>query len=174
MAAEPGTEGVTRAEALVTALKGAGRTLAVAESLTGGAVSAELVSVPGSSAVLRGAVVAYDTALKSSLLGVPAALLAQHGPVHAEVAALMAEGVRAATAVGGHPADVGVATTGVAGPDPQGEAPVGLVFVAVADAEGTEVRELRLAGDRAEIRAQAVDAALELVTDRLARSASTR
>ena len=162
---------MTRAESLIADLARAGLTLAVAESLTGGAVAAELVSVPGASVVLRGAVVAYDTALKTSLLGVPAELLAQHGPVHAEVAALMAEGVRGTTAVGGHPADIGVATTGVAGPDPQGDAPVGLVFVAVADAEGTEVRELRFAGDRAEIRARALDAALELMTDRLARSA---
>ena len=162
---------MSRAEALIDALTRAGLTIAVAESLTGGAVAAELVNVPGASAVLRGAVVAYDTALKSSLLGVPAELLAQHGPVHGEVAALMAEGVRAVAAAGGHPADIGVATTGVAGPDPQGDAPVGLVFVSVADAAGTEVRELRLAGDRAAIRAQTVDAALELVTDRLARTA---
>lgn len=162
---------MTDADAVITALTRAGLTLAVAESLTGGAVAAELVSVPGASVVLRGAVVAYDTALKSSLLGVPQELLVQHGPVHAEVATLMAEGVRHAAAVGGHPADIGVATTGVAGPDPQGESPVGQVFVAVADALGTRVRELRLAGDRATIRAQAVAAALELVADRLEGSA---
>ncbi|WP_428846097.1 CinA family protein [Microcella sp.] len=161
---------MTRADAIIAALTQRGLTLAVAESLTGGAVSAELVRVPGASAVLRGAVVAYDTALKTSLLGVPAELLADRGPVHEQVAALMAEGVRVAAAAGGHPADIGVATTGVAGPDAQGDAPVGLVFVAVADAAGTQVRELRLTGDRAEIRAQAVDAAIELVTDRLARS----
>lgn len=156
------------ASAIISALAQRGLTIAIAESLTGGAVTAELVSVPGSSAVLRGAVVAYDTALKSNLLGVPVDLLAQHGPVHAEVAALMAEGVRGAAAVGGHPADIGVATTGVAGPDPQGDAPVGLAFVAVVDAAGTEVRELTLSGDRAEIRAQAVEAALQLLVDRLA------
>jgi nicotinamide-nucleotide amidase len=130
-------------------------------------VSAELVSVPGASAVVRGAIVAYDTALKNSLLGVPSALLAQHGPVHAEVAALMAEGVRGVAAVGGHPADIGLATTGVAGPDPQGDAPVGLVFVALADAEGTVVRELRLSGDRAAIRARTVEAALALLAHRV-------
>ncbi len=162
---------MTRAEAIIAALSRRGRTLAVAESLTGGAVSAELVSVPGASAVLRGAVVAYDTALKTSLLGVPRELLDRHGPVHAEVAQLMAEGVRGAAAVGEHPADMGVATTGVAGPDTQDGAPVGLVFIAVADAAGTHVRELRLSGDRAAIRRQAVDAALELVVDRLAGSA---
>lgn len=157
---------------VIAALTQQARTLAIAESLTGGALSAELVSVPGASAVLRGAVIAYDTALKSSLLGVPPAVLAQHGPVHAEVAALMAEGVRGAAAVGGHPADVGLATTGVAGPDAQGGAPVGLVFVAVADAAGTDVRELHVTGGRAEIRARAVGAALELLAERL--TASTR
>ncbi|OYX57126.1 MAG: hypothetical protein B7Y93_03275, partial [Micrococcales bacterium 32-70-13] len=80
----------------------------------------------------------------------------------------MAEGVRSAAAVGGHPADLGVATTGVAGPDAQGDAPVGLVYVAVADAAGTIVREHRFAGDRAEIRAQAAHAALGLLDERLA------
>jgi len=158
---------VTQAAAVIAAFVQEGRTLAVAESLTGGALSAELVSVPGASAVVRGAVVAYDTALKSSLLGVPADLLAEAGPVDPRVAALMAEGVRVAAAVGGHPADVGVATTGVAGPDPQGDAPVGRVYVAVADSAGSEVRELQLGGDRAAIRAQTVDAALALVLSRI-------
>ena len=151
----------------ISTLADAGLTVAVAESLTGGALCAELVSVPGASTVLRGAVVAYDTALKSSLLGVPAELLAEHGPVHADVARLMAEGVRVAAAVGGHPADIGVATTGVAGPDSQGDAPVGLVFVAVADESGATVREFRFDGDRAEVRARAVAAAIELMIERL-------
>ncbi len=158
---------MTQAAAVIAALVRDGRTLAVAESLTGGALSAELVSVPGASAVVRGAVVAYDTALKSSLLGVPAELLAEAGPVDARVAALMAEGVRVAAAVGGHPADVGIATTGVAGPDPQGSAPVGRVYIAVADHAGTEVRELQLSGDRASIRAQTVDATLALLLGRV-------
>lgn len=158
---------MTQAAAVIAALVREGRTLAVAESLTGGALSAELVSVPGASAVLRGAVVAYDTALKGSLLGVPPELLAEAGPVDPRVAVLMAEGVRVAAAVGGHPADVGVATTGVAGPDPQGDAPVGRVYVAVADSAGSEVRELQLGGDRAAIRAQTVDAALALVLSRI-------
>lgn len=156
------------AQSVVATLTRSGRTIAVAESLTGGALCAALVAVAGASAVLRGAVVAYDTALKSSLLGVPPALLAQHGPVHAEVAARMADGVRSATAVGGHPADIGVATTGVAGPDAHGDSPIGLVFVAIADAEGVEARELHLVGDRAQIRSQAVDAALAMIAARLA------
>lgn len=155
------------APAIVEELTRRKLTIAVAESVTGGALSSELVNVPGASAVLRGAVVAYDTALKHSVLRVPHELLAQHGPVHAEVAALMAEGVRGVAAVDGHPADIGVATTGFAGPDAQGGAPVGLVFVAVADQAGVEVRELRLSGSRAEIRAQTVAAALALVADRV-------
>lgn len=158
--------GGDRTARLVSGLTRAGRTLAVAESLTGGAVVAELIRVPGASLVVRGGIVAYDTALKHRLLGVSAELLAAHGPVHAEVAAAMAEGVRSALTVDGHPADIGLATTGVAGPDPQGGAPVGLVFVAVTDAAGTVVREHRFAGDRAAIRAAAVDAALALLTDR--------
>jgi nicotinamide-nucleotide amidase len=160
-----------RAAGLVDRLTTVGRSVAVAESLTGGAVVAALVGVPGASLVVRGGIVAYDTALKASLLGVPAGLLAQYGPVHPEVAAAMAEGVRGAAAVGGHPADFGVATTGVAGPDPQGAAPVGLVYVAVADAAGTTVREHRFAGGRAAIRAQACDAALDLLAEVLAERA---
>jgi nicotinamide-nucleotide amidase len=154
--------------ALVERLIAERRTVAVAESLTGGAVLAELIRVPGASAVVRGGVVAYDTALKRTLLGVDAARLETHGAVHPQVATAMAEGVRAVAAVGGHPADWGVATTGVAGPDPQDGAPVGLVYVAVADAERTLVREHRFAGDRAAVRWQAVAAALALLADALA------
>lgn len=152
---------------IVRLLTSARRTVAVAESLTGGRVVSALVDVPGASAVVRGGVVAYATPLKHTLLRVDPALLAERGPVDERVARQMAEGVRAATAVEGAPADVGVATTGVAGPDPQGEAPVGLVFVAVADAEGAVVRELRLSGDREGIRAAATRAALELLRERL-------
>jgi nicotinamide-nucleotide amidase len=150
---------------LVASLIATGRSVAVAESLTGGAVLAKLVGVPGASKVVRGGIVAYDTALNASLLGVSGALLDEHGPVHPEVAVAMAEGVRMTAAVGGHPADIGVATTGVAGPDPQANAPVGLVYVAVADAEGSTVRENRFTGDRATVRALATHAALALLAD---------
>lgn len=151
---------------IIRLLTASGRTVAVAESLTGGRVTAALVDVPGASAVVRGGVVAYATPLKHSLLGVDPALLAERGPVDAEVARRMAEGVRRATAVDGRPADVGVATTGVAGPDPQGEAPVGLVFVAVADERGATTRELRLPGDREAVRSAATRAALALLLER--------
>lgn len=151
------------AEAVITALRERGWTIGVAESLTGGEVVSALVSVPGASNALRGGVVAYATPLKRSLLGVDAALLAAHGAVHPEVARQMAEGVRAATAVEGHPADVGVATTGVAGPDPQDGQPVGTVHIAVATAVETRIRSFLFTGERPRIRAQSTDAALSAV-----------
>ena len=101
-------------------LTAAGQTVAAAESLTGGLVAAALTDVPGSSSAFRGCVVAYATELKAQLLGVDSRLLAAHGPVYAPVAAAMAEGVR--TRLG---ATIGVATTGVAGPDPADGFPPG-------------------------------------------------
>ena len=156
------------AAALIERLAEQGLTLAAAESLTGGALTAELIRIPGASAVVRGGIVAYASELKASLLGVDPAILAEHGPVHPEVATAMAQGVRTAAAVDGRAADLGVATTGVAGPDAQGAAPVGLVYVAVADARGTRVRELHLEGDRPAIRLRAVEEAIALVREHLA------
>lgn len=142
---------------LLDALADRQRTLAVAESLTGGLVAATLVDVPGASRVLRGAVVAYATELKHELLDVDADLLAAHGPVHPEVAAQMARGVRRRLG-----ADVGLATTGVAGPDPQDGRPPGTVFVAVSTDAGERVRELAIEGERSEVRAVSRDAVLAL------------
>lgn len=156
------------AAAIVDALVEREASLGVAESLTGGAVLAELVSVPGASRVLRGGVVAYATALKVSLLGVPESLLREHGAVHPDVAIAMARGVRTATSVDGVAAQVGIATTGVAGPDPLDGAPVGRVFVAVADARSERVRQLDVPADRAGVRRVAVDAVLELLAEHLA------
>ncbi len=158
---------IDQTAALIERLAAQGSTLAVAESLTGGALTAELIRIPGASAVVRGGIVAYATELKATLLGVDATLLAEHGPVHPEVAIAMAQGARSAAMIEGIPADLGVATTGVAGPDPQEGAPVGLVYVAVADARGATVRELRLDGDRASLRAQSVDAAIALLQEHL-------
>ncbi|PZR55552.1 competence protein [Xylanimonas oleitrophica] len=148
------------ARGLLDALARRGWTVGVAESLTGGLVVAGLVAVPGASAVLRGGVVAYATDLKAALLGVDVDLLAARGAVDPDVAAAMAEGVRSATG-----ADVGLATTGVAGPDPQdGKAP-GLVYVAVRTPEGAGVRRLDLAGDRATVREGAVGGVLALARE---------
>jgi nicotinamide-nucleotide amidase len=135
-----------------------GLTVGTAESLTGGLVCAALTSVPGASAVVRGGVIAYATELKALLLGVPADLLSARGAVDPDVAAAMAEGVR-----GRLGADVGLATTGVAGPDPADGKPVGTVYVAVATPAGTGVTGLQLAGDRAQIRAATVLRILQLL-----------
>jgi nicotinamide-nucleotide amidase len=148
-----------------------GETVAVAESLTGGLVAAEITSVPGASKVFRGAVTAYATELKHHLLGVDATLLAERGAVDPQVAAQMAAGVRKALGT-----DWGVATTGVAGPDPQDGQPVGTVFVAVdgplttetGATHGGKTTALRLNGDRAEIRRESVRSVLALLLEQIA------
>jgi nicotinamide-nucleotide amidase len=155
---------------VVRLLTVSGATLAVAESLTGGLVAAEITSVPGASKAFRGSVTAYATELKHQLLGVDATLLAERGAVDAQVAAQMAAGVRKALG-----ADWGIATTGVAGPEPQDGQPVGTVFVAVdgpfgPDSDGAgggKVSALRLNGGRAEIRMESVRSVLALLLERL-------
>lgn len=154
--------------AVVGALAERGLTIAVAESLTGGGLTAELTRIPGASAVVLGAAVVYATELKHSLLGVDAELIDREGPVHPEVARQLAAGVRERLAVGGRPADLGVSTTGVAGPQPQGGRPVGTVYVGVSSARGDRAVELRLTGDRQAIRSQTVERAVEELAAELA------
>lgn len=141
-----------------------GATVAVAESLTGGLLGGELTEMAGSSATFAGGVTAYATPLKH-LLGVPEDLLAAHGPVHADVAAAMARGVRELLG-----ASYGLAVTGVAGPEPQDGHPVGTVHVAVADFGGVVIpRSLNLpapadgARARGPIRRMTVVHALDLL-----------
>lgn len=153
------------AAAVLDALRRRGMTMAVAESLTGGALSAALVAVPGASDVLTGAVVAYATPVKAALLGVDEELLAARGPVDPDVARQMAVGVRAALAVDGRAPDAGVATTGVAGPTGQGGHPVGTVHVGVSVGERVLSRRFLFPGDRSAIRAAAVEAALALLLE---------
>jgi nicotinamide-nucleotide amidase len=148
------------AAGLIAELTRRSLTIAVAESLTGGLLVAELIAVPGASAVVNGGVVAYNTALKHSILGVDATLLAERGAVDPDVAAAMAEGVRDACAVNGIPASIGLSTTGVAGPDPQDGKPVGTVFVGVSTATGTTVFDLMIGGSRNTIRASVVSESL--------------
>jgi nicotinamide-nucleotide amidase len=133
-------------------------TFATAESLTGGLVAATVVEIPGVSAVFRGGLVVYATDLKHALAGVPEQLLTERGPVDPDVARALADGARERCG-----ADWGLATTGVAGPDPQDGVPVGLVYVAVSSAAGASVRELRLTGSRAEVRTDSVTAVLNLL-----------
>ncbi|KUJ35560.1 CinA family protein [Streptomyces sp. NPDC093228] len=160
-----------RAAEIVRLLTVRGETLAVAESLTGGLVAAEITAVAGASRAFRGSVTAYATDLKRDVLGVDATLLEARGAVDPQVAAQMAAGVRKALG-----ADWGLATTGVAGPDPQDGQPVGTVFVAVHgpfeevsdELGGGKVVSLRLNGDRAEIRMESVRSVLALLLRELA------
>ena len=145
---------------ILAALVRRGESLATAESLTGGLVGSMLTTVPGSSAGYLGGVISYATRLKSTLAGVDAATLAAVGPVAEESARQMAAGVARICA-----SDWGLATTGVAGPEPQDGHPVGEVYVAVAH-RGTQrswVERLDVTGDRQTIRNVAADRALDLL-----------
>ena len=154
----PGTEGRVRvARALLQAAADRGMTLAIAESLTGGQVASSLVEVPGASRVLVGAVVAYATRIKAQVLGVDAAHLERTGPVDRDVALQMAHGVRRLLG-----ADLGLATTGVAGPGPADGHPAGTVHIAVVAPWGQRHRELHLSGDRSQIRRATVMEVYEL------------
>ncbi len=147
-------------EELVLALcRARGWTLATAESCTGGLVAGRLTSVPGSSDVFVGGIVAYANRVKESELGVPSAVLADHGAVSSEAAAAMAGGARARLG-----AEIGVAVTGVAGPGGgTAEKPVGLVYLHAETPEGSTRTEFTFPGDREVIRRRAAVAALHLV-----------
>jgi nicotinamide-nucleotide amidase len=157
----------TDAERIVERLTELGWSIAVAESLTGGLVCSSLVAVPGASAVVRGGVVAYATELKQTMLHVDPLVLELGGAVQAKVARQMAEGARDALSVGGAGADVGVATTGVAGPASSDGQPVGTVYVAVSTPLGTRVEQLALDGDRDRIRDLTVRHALRMIIEAL-------
>ena len=141
-------------------LAGRGETVAVAESLTGGLLGAALTTTPGASATFRGGLIVYATELKETLAGVPGPLLDAEGPVSAHVAAALAAGARDRLG-----ATYGLGVTGVAGPGAQNDQPVGTVHLAVAGPAEGEVRSMRCDGDREQIRAAAVAAALSLLAD---------
>ena len=156
-------------ELVLEACRERGWTLATAESCTGGLVAARLTSIPGSSDVVLGGVVAYANAVKQAELGVPGPLLAEHGAVSAEAAAAMAAGVRERLG-----ADVGISVTGIAGPGGgTPEKPVGLVYIHVSTPGGEDALDLQVPGDRDAIRARATAAALHLVRRLLTRSLHT-
>ena len=141
------------------ALREAGKTLAVAESCTGGLIGHRLTNVPGSSAYLLASLVTYSNAAKTALLGVPEATIGRHGAVSGETAEAMAQGVRQVCG-----ADIGLAITGLAGPT--GATPtkeIGLTYVALCDAGGTTLEEHRLRGDRAMVKERAAQGALFLL-----------
>ena len=137
-----------------------GLTIATAESLTGGGLVARLVDVPGASRVVRGGACTYAVDTKASVLGVSESQLAATGPVDEQVARQMARGARSLFG-----ADIGLSTTGVAGPGPADGFEAGTVHIACAHPTGEEHHLLHLGGDRAAVRAGAIGAALALVRD---------
>ena len=137
-----------------------GLTIATAESLTGGGLVARLVDVPGASRVVRGGACTYAVDTKASVLGVSETQLAATGPVDEQVARQMARGARSLFG-----ADIGLSTTGVAGPGPADGFEAGTVHIACAHPKGEEHRLLHLGGDRAAVRVGAIGAALALVRD---------
>jgi PncC family amidohydrolase len=141
----------------------ANKTIALGESCTGGLVGHLITEVPGASAYLRGGVVAYSDAAKASLLDVPMATVKEHGAVSAQVAVAMASGARARFG-----ADVGVAVTGISGPSGgSAQKPVGLTYVAIADAAGSEVRRFQWQGERSANKLASAGAVLDLLIERL-------
>lgn len=151
------------AERLQGVCLGRGLTVALAESCTGGLVADAITDVSGSSGYFAGGVVSYSNDAKERLLDVPGDVLAAHGAVSAQVAKAMATGARERFG-----ADVAGSVTGIAGPDGGSAAkPVGLTYVAVADAEGVEVRRHAWSGDRAENKRASAEALLELLIERV-------
>jgi len=144
---------------VTSALRRRGWTIAIAESCTGGGLAARITNIAGASDVFIGGIVAYHNEVKQSLLGVPDAVLAQHGAVSSEVAGAMAAACRICLG-----ATLGIGITGIAGPGGGTlEKPVGLVYISVASPQGLRAERFMLTGDRAAVRHAAVDNALEMV-----------
>ncbi|WP_427008222.1 CinA family protein [Pseudarthrobacter sp. H2] len=141
---------------------GRGLTVATGESLTAGMLAAMLADTPGASGMLQGGVVSYQNAVKVDVLGVPRELLDAVGSVDGQVAAAMAAGARRLCG-----ADIGVSTTGVAGPEPHDGKAVGTVFIGLATADGSTSYSYAFEGSRPEIRALACAAALERLLEAL-------
>jgi len=138
-----------------------GKSLATAESCTGGGIGDALTAVPGASNVYKGGIISYCNEIKHKLLGVPEEMLAQYGAVSDPVAQAMAKGARGALN-----ADVAVSVTGLAGPsgDEYGN-PVGTVYIGYADANTCLSRHFLFSGDRESVRGQAIEAALALICE---------
>lgn len=154
---------VALAERLQARMLQAGLTLATAESCTGGLVAHAITEVSGSSGYFHGGFVTYANEVKRDQLGVPEEVLAAHGAVSAQVARAMAEGARSRIGT-----DVGVAITGIAGPEGgSAEKPVGLTYVAVADPVGVDVRRYLWTGDRTANKVDSARAGLELLLERI-------
>ena len=138
-------------EQVAEALKNARQTIGVAESMTGGLISAMLTSIPGSSDYFAGGIVCYSNLMKVREVGVPAGLIAEHGVVSREVAQAMAEGIRKRLKT-----DIGLSATGIASSE-------GVTYVGIATRQGIRSEELKLQGNRDEIREKAAQAAVGIV-----------
>ena len=139
------------------------KTVAAAESCTGGLLAERLTRTPGSSNYFLGGAICYSNELKTKLAGVPEVLIKENGAVSKPVAQAMAEGIRRRSG-----ASIGIGITGIAGPGgDSAEKPVGLVFIALADEHGTQVREFRFPGNRERVRLWASTAALEMIRRRV-------
>ena len=165
-----------KAAQLLEELKSQGRYLVLAESITGGQLTAEFTKIPGASEVVLAGLIAYDTAMKHELLGVSKQLLENQGPVDPEVAAQMALGARSKIAQLKRldlEKIVGIASTGVAGPSPQAGAPVGRLYVAISlgpeQASRTNVYSHDLTGSREEIQKTAVLLGVEHLGEEIGR-----
>lgn len=158
-------------EQILQELEARGLKLAAAESLTGGLLSSNFVSISGASKVFLGSVVAYQNEVKNSILDVPQNLLEARGAVSAEVAIAMADGVREKlAAASGVPLDrvFALSTTGVAGPEPDQGKPAGTVFIALSGPGlATRSQEFRFEGSRTQVRDAACSAAIEMLRDYL-------
>jgi nicotinamide-nucleotide amidase len=153
----------TMAQVVTRLLLGAEKTIAVAESCTGGLIAKLLTDNAGSSAFLERGIVSYANSAKSDLLGVSEQLLLAHGAVSAECALAMVDGVRQRAKT-----DIGLAVTGIAGPGGGTvEKPCGTVFIALAMAQGSEVREHHFSGDRQQVRIKTAFTALDWLRQRL-------
>lgn len=152
------TIGKVTAQQIADLLKKNNQTVAVAESLTGGLISSKLTQVPGSSEFFIGGIICYHTRIKVIQVGVSASLISKHGEVSKEVAVALAEEIRKRFRT-----DIGISSTGVAGPKPVPPAPVGKVFIAVSSSRKSEWKELNLQGTRGEIRNKTAQAALGLL-----------
>ena len=151
------------AASLLDELKRKEKTLATAESCTGGGIGHVLTAIPGSSAAYCGGVISYTNAVKRSVLGVPEGMLKTCGAVSPETARAMAEGARRVLG-----SDYAISVTGIAGPDGDGSGkPVGLVYIGIASADAVKAHEFIFSGDRSAVRSQAVHAALNLLLELL-------
>lgn len=158
-----GLDGQTMAEVVLQLLRERGQTLAVAESCTGGLIASKITDISGASDVFLAGVVSYANEAKIDLLGVPGAIIAAHGAVSEECARAMAEGVRRAAG-----ADVGLATTGIAGPTGgTDEKPVGLVYMALADEQGTIVNRQLWPGTREQFKQRVAQMTLGMLRKRI-------